>query len=115
MSVKEKMDEVRKKTCEFVDDRKRDVQKFYYDHEVAIKRYGPAALIAAVPIIRSVIVSERRNAEIRDRDTRHYDRSTNEYYYSKRKLNKREQDKMDELVRLGYTKGEALDRLGLRR
>ena len=113
--LKETKDRVTIKIHDVVEDTKHAVGNFCHNHSDSIKAIAPIAIPGALAIGRSMLVSKRRKAERKEADCRHYDRRTNETYYSKRKLTEREKDRMIDLCeKYGVNKGEALRMMGLR-
>lgn len=51
--------------------------------------------------------------ELKIAECRHYDRRTDEYWFSKRPLKTQEKLKLEKMYQSGYSKGEALQVMGL--
>ena len=119
MNIKEKLEDVKMKSKEKIKDAARKAvfatEKFYYDHEDEIRKWAPIVVPGAIGSVKLAMKHRKREEERRYADCRHWDPRKGTYYWSKRPLKSRELLELDRLYDQGYSKGEALRRMGLLR
>lgn len=114
-NLKEKIEDIkfkaRIKTVEACDAAKR----FYYDHETEIRAWAPVITGGVMAAGRMAVKHHKVKKEEKLVTCRHWDPRKGSYYWSKRPLKPTEQLALDDLYDQGYSKGEALRRMGLLR
>ena len=119
MNLKEKFEDVKEKSKEKVKDTAKaawlKVEKFYYDHEDGIRTWAPVIVSGGLAAGKFAAKHHKARAERLRIDCRHWDPKKGTYYYSKRPLKSSELLELDYWYDSGYSKGEALRRMGLLR
>lgn len=84
------------------------------------KEHPEAAFFAATTAVGAASYGGKKlfkhigvKKELRLMECRHYDRRTDEYWFGKRPLKTQEKLKLEKMYQSGYSKGEALQTMGL--
>lgn len=90
-------------------------RNFCAKHEEGIKKWAPVVLPAVGIGIKQLVKDHRKAKEDFDIRTRHWDPRVGDYFWSRRVLTAKEKLELNRLYDMGYSKGEALRRMGLLR
>lgn len=112
MSIKGWFEKTKEKVSDKTKEVTSDALKFYYDNETFVKA---VAIPAGVVATRQLVKAHRKTSEKRSFECDHYDPRMGIHFTSRRPLTNSEKISLQRLYEKGYSKGEALQILGLLR
>ena len=93
--------------------KKMDAIRWCNEHPQGAFLVASTALGAGSYAGRKIFKRVEINKELKLLECRHYDRRTDEYWFSRRPLKTSEKLKLDKMYTAGYSKGEILQQMGL--